>query len=253
MSGWWRFAAGACCGLAWLAIPALAVDDAEICSTCHPGAADPRMPMHPIDVPVAGRVTGSVEGLPLADGRLTCVTCHTGHGREGRNAADPDYFLRLRVPELCARCHRDAAGRWDEPHAVYADTVHGGPRFAGPEPEREGTSHPELDSVSWRCMSCHEEGGARPGIAQAAPLVAVGHSHPLSEYTFAESRRWGSYRPAAAIEPPVRLVGDRVSCASCHRVYTLRRSVLPVARRRQLCLSCHEFGPVRGEMQQARR
>ncbi len=237
-----RAAAGAMLALAISIFPVLALDGGEECFGCHERIPDRLMPTHPMDVPVAGRVAGSASGLLLAGGRLTCLTCHTGHGREGHDAADQDYFLRLTVPELCARCHRGPNGVWDEPHAQYADTVHGGPRFAGPAPSGEDASRPELDPVTRRCQACHGAVALVADFKASAPRIAVDHSHPVGEYALARPTAFGLYRAAAEVPLPARLVEGRVSCGSCHRVYSFSRSVIAGGSRRQLCLSCHDLG-----------
>ncbi len=243
--------AGALFALVLAPLPALASDGSELCVTCHVRAPESEMPNHPLDVPVAGRVSGDASGLPLDGGRVSCLTCHTGHGPEGREAADADFFLRVTVPELCARCHRAASGTWDTAHAQYADTVHGGPRLAGPEPAGLDTTAPELDPFSQRCMACH--GGAElvPDFPGTPPHVEVGHSHPLIHYGSARPTRGGVYRAAEEIGPSARLVDGRVSCASCHRVYGSHRDRTTTESRRQLCLSCHDIGHPRWDVQQA--
>ncbi len=243
--------AGALCALALAPLPALASDGSELCVTCHVRAPQSDMPTHPIDVPVLGRVSGDAAGLPLDAGRVTCLTCHAGHGPAGREAADADFFLRVTVPELCARCHRAASGAWDTPHAQYPDTVHGGPRLAGPAPAGLDGTEPEVDDFSKRCLACH--GGAElvPDFPGMPPQIEVGHSHPLIDYGSARPTRGGVYRAAAEIGPSARLVEGRVSCASCHRVYGSHRALTTTESRRALCLGCHDIGHPRWDVQQA--
>jgi predicted CXXCH cytochrome family protein len=41
-----------------------------------------------------------VKGLPLSDGKITCVTCHDPHkNRYGK-------LLRVKAKELCLTCHK---------------------------------------------------------------------------------------------------------------------------------------------------
>ena len=244
-------AAAVLTALALASLPIPALEGSEACIECHERVPESLMPSHPLDVPVAGRVTGSASGLPLDGGRLSCLTCHTGHGPEGRHAADADFFLRLTVPELCARCHRGASGLWDEPHAQYADTVHGGPRFAGPAPSGEDASTPAIDPFSRRCQACHGAVALVPDFAGTPRRIGVRHSHPLVEYASTRTIASGGYRAPGEVGLPARLVEGRVSCASCHRVYALSRSVAVGGSRRQLCLSCHDLGPQLPEVQQA--
>jgi predicted CXXCH cytochrome family protein len=70
----------------------LSVDPVSLCGQCHDAA---RM-KHPYDVvqPVPPA------GLPLAEGRIVCHTCHDPHDVKKRRAG-----LRLAYVELCLRCH----------------------------------------------------------------------------------------------------------------------------------------------------
>lgn len=89
-----------------------------VCVDCH-GAHNvsrPDRPRHHISQTcarchrdVSAAYQGSVHGKALADEGNpdvpTCTDCHRSHNVEDPRTAD----FRLRTPELCARCHRDAA------------------------------------------------------------------------------------------------------------------------------------------------
>lgn len=67
-----------------------------LCLGCHPGWGPPTG--HIVDlVP-----SMEVNGLPLQDGRMTCVTCHDPHGKAGFGK-----MLRAKADEICHRCHQD--------------------------------------------------------------------------------------------------------------------------------------------------
>jgi len=66
---------------------------AELCIECHPGRMAPTE--HRIGI-LASMNTGT---LPLADNKLTCITCHDPHSnRYGR-------MLRVPAKALCQSCH----------------------------------------------------------------------------------------------------------------------------------------------------
>ncbi len=66
----------------------------ELCPGCHAERVSPAD--HPVDVPAT-----PVEGLPLEEGKITCLTCHEPHGRPGEIK-----LLRAAPEELCAYCHQ---------------------------------------------------------------------------------------------------------------------------------------------------
>jgi predicted CXXCH cytochrome family protein len=66
----------------------------QLCIGCHPdrkGSAE-----HKVDVVPSMRVTG----LPLAEGKVSCITCHDPHSNiHGK-------MLRLSPDKLCLACHK---------------------------------------------------------------------------------------------------------------------------------------------------
>jgi len=66
---------------------------AELCSECHPERTAPTE--HKVGIIPSMKV----ETLPLADNKLTCITCHDPHSNR--------YGSMLRVPakDLCQSCH----------------------------------------------------------------------------------------------------------------------------------------------------
>ena len=66
---------------------------AELCIECHPGRMAPTE--HKVGI-IPSMNTGT---LPLADNKLTCITCHDPHSnRYGR-------MLRVPAKDLCQSCH----------------------------------------------------------------------------------------------------------------------------------------------------
>jgi len=65
----------------------------QLCIDCHPERTAPAE--HKVDVVPAVEV----RGLPLTDGKITCVTCHDPH----RNTFGS--LLRKKQTDLCLSCH----------------------------------------------------------------------------------------------------------------------------------------------------
>ncbi len=67
---------------------------AELCIECHNERKRPNE--HAVDIVPSL----PIKGLPLTDGKMTCITCHDPHQNP--------YGKLLRIPEqdLCVLCHR---------------------------------------------------------------------------------------------------------------------------------------------------
>jgi len=223
-------------------VAAAPVHAGETCLECHELSRQGLAP-HPMGIDPTGRIPRLPENLPLPGGRITCLTCHVRHGylaSGGPERATGTAFLRARPPELCAACHRDAAGRWDRPHAIYADTVHGG-SAAPASSDRAGARR--LDPFTLRCLRCHD-GSEAPDVAwqDGAPHEGLGRSHPVGvlEPLFAGAAR--RFRPPGALRPELRLFDGRVGCLSCHRLFGERRDRLAMdVDGSRLCLGCHDL------------
>lgn len=72
---------------------ALTKNPSALCLDCHPGRLAPSE--HKVDIVPSMKVTG----LPLTDGKMTCVTCHDPH--ENRHGS----LLRMPETALCLTCH----------------------------------------------------------------------------------------------------------------------------------------------------
>ena len=201
--------------------------DVDTCLECHRPARH-GLPMHPMGVrPARSR------GLPLEDGRITCLTCHRRHGVTIESTREADFHLRRQPPRLCGSCHVDGQGRWDRPHALYADTIHGGPRLAGWGADDDRG----IDPVSMRCLSCHD-GSSAPSVDNGRSGgigTEGGANHPVG-------MSGGLLAVRADADGAARWVAGRVSCASCHRLYGRPRPHLaePTSMDR-LCQGCHHY------------
>lgn len=73
--------------------PLLVKPLSTLCLDCHQDRTAPNE--HVVDVAPKAKV----QGLPLKDGKMTCVTCHDPHKNEHGK------MLRLPARDLCLRCH----------------------------------------------------------------------------------------------------------------------------------------------------
>ena len=209
------------------------------CAVCHRISA---VLSHPVDVVPSMVVPAH---LPLANGRITCVTCHgtddTGQAEVPRPITGESAF--------CGQCHDPLGSSRADLHAnagsrahlswsdgMKRDRIGGSLATWGPDPE------------SRSCLTCHDGSLASgAGLLQssafsrgqmAARLLA---NHPIG----GEQRprgRGDSLLPPERLDPRVRLFDGRIGCGSCHSLYADHESLLVMSNQdSRLCLNCHDF------------
>lgn len=200
------------------------------CLSCH---HFDRALSHPVDIAPSRAVPPE---LPLADGLMTCLTCHDGPGAVPTEPA-----------ALCAGCHDRAARRLGDLHALALGRAHiaervGPGRATGSFSARRG----DLDRESESCLACHDGAVASlPGIRmgrQGSPASRMlGGRHPIG--VVQQPRGVGdTLVPAHLLDRRIRLFDGRVGCGSCHTLYAGEEALLVMSNQGSaLCLSCHDF------------
>jgi predicted CXXCH cytochrome family protein len=232
-------------GLGSLAVAANWPQENELSRALRGG---PGVVNHPIGVRPSERIRVP-EGWPLdAGGRLTCTTCHESlpalSGRGGAklrgaagSSADPGQF--------CARCHAGPlASGASGMHWMAMSRAH----VSASHSDRVG-GYGDLDADSRRCLSCHDGVTARETTYQtgtghvAMSLGSRARNHPVGiPYRAMGRERGEKLRVAQALPKAVRLPEGRVSCVSCHNLYSPEPNRLSVPiDGSALCLSCHEM------------
>jgi len=207
-----------------------------------PGVAN-----HPVNVlpPPGMRIP---DGWPLdASGAITCLTCHesipaAGGGTVALRGFGDDMVDPI---EFCARCHeggdeRSAAGM----HWLALDRAH----ITGDD--ADGSAIGGIDAESRRCMECHdgvtagEFANTTPWNQGAGSTGDHRREHPVGmAYPRSTPAGYSSaFRQAAMLPRRVRLPEGKVSCVSCHDLYSWEESLLTVPiRESALCLTCHDM------------
>ncbi|NOT01639.1 MAG: hypothetical protein HOP29_13540 [Phycisphaerales bacterium] len=107
-----------------------------------------------------------------------------------------------------------------------------------------------IDAESRRCLACHDGISAADAVGNGrARTVSFVNGqpngdHPIGgDYRHAAHRRPDSVlRPIQLVPPRIRLPGGRVSCVSCHDLYSGAPNLLAVPiEESRLCLSCHNM------------
>ncbi len=116
------------------------------CSTCHGG-----------DVPDGGAVDGATpvhQGLTLAHGGVSCLSCHDQNNRDVLRLADGTPLAFAQVMDLCRQCHGPQS-------RDYHNGSHGG--MTG---HWDLTQGPRLRNG---CVHCHD--AHAPAIGQVQPVA----------------------------------------------------------------------------------
>ncbi|VAX00528.1 hypothetical protein MNBD_GAMMA20-1489 [hydrothermal vent metagenome] len=214
----------------------------------------------------------------LADGALSCGSCHTPHGQaqEGQatlHAAHGNPWLR--VPnhdgDLCQQCHASKlASRLDPEHpprgvnhpvGIYLKPAPEGSvdrkAYARDEhlhkglPERLGKRGGTLDSQTrMTCQSCHQIHGGEGDAMTVLPLPNAElciECHPRQHAVDKkEARKKGVHPVDFKLDKAVNITGKRfmrVTCFTCHSVHSGKPDT-PLLREDhrdgKLCGACHE-------------
>jgi len=202
---------------------------------------------HPVHVRPSDAVAIPA-GWPLdVDGSITCLTCHAS-----LPTLDGSSRPKLRRgtsgdgESFCINCHgqRGIGGRGGS-HWNAVQHAHPGASNEGSN-QRGGT----LDAESQRCLGCHDGVNAVDAVNHAGQFgntVSVfnrNREHPIGvDYiAAARTRSDAALRSPSQLPHSVRLPGGKVSCVSCHDVYSHQPHLLsaPIEGSR-LCFTCHEF------------
>jgi len=197
-------------------------DVVQTCQRCHASGKILGM-SHPMDLVPAGFTVPA--GWPLADGRLTCITCHLpGHVGDGGK-----HYLRFqgeRRTDVCFRCHRRVEGTQVNPHMRVArekegcEVCHARKPVYGTDTRETVTFRAGINIV---CLSCHDVGPHPGGVdhTQALPpdTMIVPETFPLADGRHVTCAT--CHNPHISPEDGTNLRGLRnpqAFCSRCHRL-----------------------------------
>jgi predicted CXXCH cytochrome family protein len=191
-------------------------------------------------------------GWPLdPSGAITCLTCHTDIPAAQRGG---DPHLRnwngtggqaQDFTQFCTNCHSDrnpggaGGAHWSVVGVAHVTSERDGGHSAGGF----------VDSASRRCLECHDGVSASEalnadGSMHTFSMGDVGANHPIGvRYPSASRNGSGTrYRPATLLPRTVPLPDGRVSCISCHNLYSTEQYRLTVPiEGSELCFTCHDI------------
>lgn len=194
----------------------------RMCKECHTGVVEAS---HPTGINPGRSLPPR---FPVNDrGELTCSTCH---------AIETNGTLRKEAGQssqaFCESCHSASffAGMADSGGSIM------GSGHLSVDKRPLGTA----DNHSMQCMTCHMENASIAGTRTASigfmmPGSGAANHSIGSLYRDFSMRR--DYRPAGTLPSEILLPEGRVSCVSCHKVFSRKHGEQTVAR--NLCTQCH--------------
>lgn len=205
-------------------------DIGQTCAHCHQNRAGELS--HPLNVIPAMVLP---KGMPLAQGRLSCLTCHYAHPDSEGNR--PRTMALLRKPgrgaAFCRNCHRSEKGT----HLIYG-TIH-------VVSSRKSRSGGRLDQQSLQCAECHDRHvsivSKAAGTGRWQPFDPSRANHPVGvSYPRSTSTHPRNYQPAGLLPREIRLYDGKIGCGTCHNIYSKEKKMLVLDNSgSHLCLSCH--------------
>ncbi len=211
--------------------------------TQGPGIAN-----HPVDVVPSSSIQVP-SGWPLgSNGKITCSTCHDAlPALDGSSEA----FLRdVGGPGqgFCQKCHgASLASGGSSAHWMAMGRAHVREQEYGSASVASG----RLDTESARCLGCHDGVTASDRHnTTAAGRSSLGFgdrmsNHPIGVGYGVKRGKTAStaLRPVNLLPSAVRLPQGKVSCVSCHNLYSPDPNHLTVSiENSSLCFTCHNMG-----------
>ena len=199
------------------------------CVSCHVELKESES--HPVEISPKLLIPGD---LPLANGKLGCITCHYFHPFSDKYKNRSGNLLRRpgRGAVFCASCHQiNRKG-----HIVFENIHRDSYRLTA----RNG----RIDIYTLQCVECHDryldrsfgsltEGSRRRFNALSnhpvgVSLARVAHKKPR-EFNFPQT-----------LPKEIRLFNGKIGCGTCHNAFSNEKSMLVMNNwRSRLCLKCH--------------
>lgn len=204
-----------------------------LCQRCH-GSGEIAGMSHPMSKVPAGYTIP--QGWPLADGKLTCLTCHVpGHvpgAVSGRpeEPADAPYLLRGgetgNRAAVCFRCHAKDQWAGQNPHQEAALKKSGCAFCHANQPvwgEDRAATVTFVADINILCLACHDTPDHPAGVRHTVTLAPA----------------------MAAVPEPLPLgAGRRITCATCHDPHIdppAGHRLRGVKESSAFCLRCHKI------------
>lgn len=175
------------------------------------------------------------------DKKLTCATCHAPHADAGEINR---FALRGSATgtDFCRRCHSEAVTAAAR-HLAASFLAHPqtGTATQANRTVNLASSTSELDPISSDCVTCHDgSGGPHAGFCLLLQEGKGCDGHIIgASYADLAANNPG-YHSAAAVMEKLSLYDGKITCATCHNIYSHVGPMLAVDNRGSaLCQICH--------------
>ena len=199
------------------------------CVSCHVELKESGS--HPVDISPKLSIPGD---LPLAKGKLGCITCHFFHPFSDKFKNRSGNLLRRpgRGAVFCASCHQiNKKG-----HIVF-ENIHR-------DSYRLSARHSRIDLYTLQCVECHDRyldrsfGSFTEGSRSRFNALS---NHPVGvSLDRVAHKKPRKFNPPQALPKEIRLFNGKIGCGTCHNAFSNEKSMLVMNNRRsRLCLKCH--------------
>ena len=199
------------------------------CVSCHTELKESIS--HPVDISPNISIPGD---MPLANGKLGCITCHFFHPFSDKYKNRSGNLLRRtgKGAVFCAACHRIKK----KGHVVF-ENIH-------QDSHRLSARNSRIDNYTLQCVECHDRyldrsfgsvtGGRRSRFNELS-------NHPvgvsLDRVAVKKPRK---FNPPRTLPKEIRLFNEKIGCGTCHNAFSNEKSMLVMNNwRSRLCLKCH--------------
>ena len=200
------------------------------CVSCHIELKESQS--HPVDISPSILIPAD---MPLANGKLGCITCHYFHPSSDKYTNRSGNLLRRpgRGAVFCASCHQITG----KGHLVFENIHRDSYRLSA----RNG----RIDSYTLQCVECHDRYLDRSFgsvTERKRRQFNVRSNHPVGvslDYVAVKKPR--EFHPPQALPQEIRLFNGKIGCGTCHNAFSNEKSMLVMNNwRSRLCLKCHK-------------
>ena len=199
------------------------------CVGCHAELNESKS--HPVDIAPQISIPGD---MPLANGKLGCITCHFVHPSSDKYKNRSGNLLRKsgRGAVFCAACHQiNGKG-----HVVF-ENIHR-------DSYRLTARNSRIDIYTLQCVECHDRyldrsfGSVTEGRRSRFNALS---NHPVGvSFDRVAVKQPRKFNPPRALPKEIRLFNGKIGCGTCHNAFSNEKSMLVINNwRSRLCLKCH--------------
>ncbi|MFC1880294.1 cytochrome c3 family protein [Thermodesulfobacteriota bacterium] len=199
------------------------------CVSCHAELKESNS--HPVDISPNISIPGD---MPLANGKLGCITCHYFHPFSDQYKNRSGNLLRRpgRGALFCASCHQ-----FNRKEHIVFENIHR-------DSYRLSARNSRIDNYTLQCVECHDRyldrsfGSVTEGRRSRFNALS---NHPVGvSLNRVAVKKPREFNPPHALPKEIRLFNGKIGCGTCHNAFSNEKSMLVMNNwRSRLCMECH--------------